>query len=118
MASENDNHDNGSAGGADPTLVPRHVKTEEDKEEEEEEEGAERGGGRNVSSSSSMDEDGMSASCCDWPPQGYESSVLRVVKEEGEGEAEGGKRAVVVEEKVVLEYEGRRLILRTLLVRK
>jgi len=109
MASENDNHDGDSAGSADPTRAPLSHAVKEHEEEGEE------GGGRN---GSSLDEDGMSASCRDWPPQGYESSVLRVIKEEGEegGEGGGGKRAVVVEEKVVLEYEGRRLTLRTLLV--
>jgi len=58
---------------------------------------------------------------CDWPPQGYESDVIRVIKEEGmDGGVgrDGEKGAMVVEEKVVVEYERRRLTFRTLLVRK
>lgn len=102
MAGENDTNDSDSTGGGGSSTIPT----------QQGDKGGEGGG---------QSEEGMSASCCDWPPQGYESSVLRVIKEEGgangEGGGEGGgKGSMVVEEQVVLEYEGRRLTLKTLLV--
>lgn len=106
MMSENESCDIDVAGSAGLPTVPRQA--------EEHEQLTEKGGRYE----SSMRGDGVDASCCDWPPQDYESSVLHVVKEEdkeGDEGDRGGKRRVV-EEKVVLEYEGRRLTLRTLLV--
>ncbi len=87
MAHDNDSNNHAAAAAAGPAATPTPPTVEE----------------------------GGEVSEIDWPPQGYESSVITLVKEEGKG---GERGAVVVEDKVVLEYAGRRLTLRTILVRK